>query len=149
RGGAGALRQGPRLQRRPGQRVLASRIARHRGVLRSAAIPDVLARGRTARRSILSASAQSFTGIGARLRRTRLAARTELGVPCRDRGTRATVDRQRLVRRGAATADHSRPPRRGAAVLSVAYRQSEFLDEGAAQIRCAQTGGGLFPRQLP
>ena len=84
-----------------------------------------------------------------RLRRTRLAARTELGVPCRDRGTRAAVDRQRPVRRVAAAADHSRPPRRGAAVLSVAYRQPEFLDEGAAQIRGAQTGGGLFPRQLP
>ena len=49
-------------------------------LLRSAAVSAVLARGRAARRSVLSASAQSAAGLGPRLRGPRLAARAELGV---------------------------------------------------------------------
>ena len=79
-GGARTLHRGSRLQRRAGQRVLASGVGRHRGVLRSAAVSTVLARGRATRRSILSASAQSVAGLGPRLRGPRLAARAELGV---------------------------------------------------------------------
>ena len=100
-GGARPLRRAARLQRRAGQRVLASGVGRHRGVLRSATISAVLARGRATRRSILSASAQSVAGLGPRLRGPRLAARAELGVRCRDRGARAAADRQRPVRRNA------------------------------------------------
>ncbi len=54
-----ALRQGARLPRRAGQRLFASRRRRHRALLRPAAIPAVLGDGRTARRAVLSASAQS------------------------------------------------------------------------------------------
>ena len=53
------LRQGARLCRRAGQWLLANRHAGQRDLLRSAAIPAVLARGRSARRAVLSAPAQS------------------------------------------------------------------------------------------
>ena len=53
------LRQGAWLCRRAGQRLLANRHAGQRDLLRPAAIPAVLARGRSARRAVLSAPAQS------------------------------------------------------------------------------------------
>ena len=53
---ARALRQAVRLCRRAGQRLQSSRLARHRPLLRCAAIPAVLARGGSARRAVLSAS---------------------------------------------------------------------------------------------
>ena len=145
-----ALRQGARLQGRAGQRLLAGRRPDKRDLLRPAAIPAVLARGRTARRAVLSASAQSDAGRISPLYDghhwllgPNWAFAAETARAC------AAADRQRPVRRIPAAADHSRPSRRGPAVLSLAHRQSQQLDEGAAQIRREEAGRGLFPRQFP
>ena len=45
-------------------------------------------------------------------------------------------------------ADHPRPSRRRHPGLSVAHRQPQQLDEGAAQIRGEEIGRGLFPQQF-
>ena len=81
-------------------------------LLRPAAIPAVLERGRGARRAVLSASAQSAAELEPQLRGPPLAARAELGVRCRDRGACAAADRQRTVRRMPETEDRARPYRR-------------------------------------
>ena len=78
-------------------------------LLRPAAIPAVLARGRGARRAVLPASAQSAAELEQTLRGPQLAARPELGVPCRDRGACAAADRLRPVRRISETEDRARP----------------------------------------
>ena len=93
------LRQGAWLCRRAGQRLLANRDAGQRDLLRPAAIPAVLARGRGARRAVLSAPAQSAAELEPAIRRPFLAARAELGVLGGDRGACAAPDRQRIVRR--------------------------------------------------
>ena len=95
------LRQRPRHGRRAGQRIFANRHAGQRDLLRPAAIPAVLARGRSARRAVLSASAQSAAELEPAIRRPFLAAWAELGVLGGDRGARAAPDRQRVIRRAA------------------------------------------------
>ncbi len=125
------------------------KIAQHGGLLRPAAISPVLAHGRKPRRAVLSASAQSAAGRDPGLRGPSLAARAELGLPCRDRRARFAADRLRAVRRAPEAADHPRPSRRRAAVLHLAHRQPERLDEGAAHIRRTQERGRLLPRQFP
>ena len=60
-----------------------------------------------------------------------LAARPELGVPCRDRRACAAADRLGAVRRAPEAADHPRPSRRRHSGLSVAHRPPQRLDEGA------------------
>ena len=145
---ARTLHQKSRIQRRAGQRLFADQRGEPRAALRSAAISLVLARGRKPRRSVLSASAAALGALAA-LRRPFMADRTDLDLRSGNVGARSAADRQRAVRRASAAADHSRPPRRGLAVLSLAHRQPEQLDEGAAQIRGAQAGCELFPRQFP
>ena len=129
---AHTLRQRARHGRRTGQRIFANRHAGQRHLLRSAAIPAVLARGRSARRSVLSASAQSAAKLDEILRGPQLAARAELGVCRGNRSACAAPDRQRLVRRMPATEDGARPYRRRHSRPSLAHRQSQRLDEGAA-----------------
>ena len=55
-----ALRARSQIQGRAGERLFASRLGRHRGLLRPAAIPAVLGRGGAAWRAVLPASARSI-----------------------------------------------------------------------------------------
>ena len=143
------LRQGARFCRRAGQRLLANRNAGQRDLLRPAAIPAVLARGRSARRAVLSAPAQSAAELDQTIRRPSLAARAELGVLGGDRGACAAPDRQRTVRRMPAPEDRARPSRRGHPGAALAHRRPQRLDEGAAQICRQERRRPLFPQALP
>ena len=143
------LRQGARHGRRAGQWIFANRNAGQRDLLRSAAIPAVLARGRGARRAVLSAPAQSAAELDQTIRRPFLAARAELGVLGGDGGACAAPDRQRIIRRMPAPEDGARPSRRRHPGAALAHRQPQRLDEGAAQIRREKRRGGLFPQAFP
>ena len=122
--------------------------AGQRDLLRSAAIPAVLARGRSARRAVLSASAQSAAELDQAIRRPFLAARAELGVFGGNRGARAAPDRQRPVRRASEAENGARPSRRGHPGAALAHRRPQRLDEGAAQIRRQARRRPLFPQAL-
>ena len=101
--GARARDQAARLQGRAGQRLLADRRSRQRGLLRPAAVPAVLGRGRAARRAVLSAPAQPAAARRAALCRPSLDDGRGLGVRQRNGGACAAADRVGAVRRASAS----------------------------------------------
>ena len=95
---ARALREGARLSRRAGERLLADRRSELDGLSGRQALRGLLGRVRAARRAVLSASAQSAAIRGADLRRPSVAARADLGVRAGDGGACAAADGFRSLR---------------------------------------------------
>ena len=129
---ARALRQGARLGGALVNGFSQVGDADTRRLLRPAAIPAVLGGGRTARRAVLSASAQPAAARRPHLRRAPLAAGPDLGVRPGDGGACAAPDGLGPVRRAIRAADRPRPHGRGPAVQHVARRQLQRLDPEAA-----------------
>ena len=98
----------------------------------AAAVPPVLARGRGARRAVLSASPQSAAKLDQNLRRPSLAARTQLGILGGDCGARAAADRLWPVRRMPAAENRARSSRRRHPGAAMAHRRPQWLDESEA-----------------